>query len=78
MRILLFTSPFCHACKALKAILGDMEYEQINVIEHPELASRYLVMGLPTTIILKDDKVAASITGTYQKKDLEEIIRKFK
>ncbi|WP_323709498.1 thioredoxin family protein [Mammaliicoccus sciuri] len=49
---LLFGSPTCQPCKALKGMLGNLgyEFEYVDCDETPEMAAKYGVMSTPTLI----------------------------
>lgn len=49
---LLFGSPTCQPCKALKGMLGNLGYEfdYVDCAETPEMAGEYEVMSTPTLI----------------------------
>lgn len=49
---LLFGSPTCQPCKALKGMLGNLgyEFEYVNCSVTPEMAGEYEVMSTPTLI----------------------------
>lgn len=49
---LLFGSPTCQPCKALKGMLDNQGYEfdYIDCAEQPDMAGRYMVMSTPTLI----------------------------
>lgn len=59
MKILKFYSPCCGQCKVVAKEFKDhpidVPVEDINIIENPELADKYGVMGLPTILLLNDD-----------------------
>ena len=45
----------------------DLKVCKVNVDEQPELAMKYRVMSIPTLIVLKDGKMAASSIGVKPK-----------
>ncbi|WP_204256663.1 thioredoxin family protein [Mammaliicoccus sciuri] len=49
---LLFGSPTCQPCKALKGMLGNLGYkfEYVDCAETPDIAAKYMVMSTPTLI----------------------------
>lgn len=58
-----FSSPGCAPCRKVPALLEsvidelslqDIEIFEINVSESPELASRYMVLSVPTLIIFRN------------------------
>ena len=61
--LLYFTAQYCMACKfqqapiieTIAAKFGDsIAVNQVDVTEHPELASQYKVLTLPTTIVVSE------------------------
>ena len=61
--LLYFTAQYCTACKfqqapvieAITSKFGDsIAVNKFDVTEHPELASRYKVLTLPTTIVVSE------------------------
>lgn len=49
---LLFGSPTCQPCKALKGMFeaNKFEHEYVDCMEQPDLAAKYMVMSTPTLI----------------------------
>lgn len=60
MDVLKFSAKWCNPCKVLHKALEDAgvlhKVKEIDVEESPELAKKYGVRGLPTTIFLKSEK----------------------
>ncbi|AXI24836.1 thiol reductase thioredoxin [Methanofervidicoccus sp. A16] len=57
--VIVFYADWCKYCKALEPTLNQLEKEgieiiRINVDEHPELAQKFGVRGLPTVIYIKN------------------------
>lgn len=77
---------WCHPCKRIKPYLeeiakthsGKVHVVRVNVDHHPEVATRYGVMGIPTVIFFKDGKEVTRLIGAQPKKaylkKLEEIL----
>jgi len=73
-----FWAPWCRPCTMIAPVLKELAEEQIsrlkvvkvNVDEHPGLASRFNVRGIPTLILFKGGQVAHSITGAVSKQVL--------
>ncbi|MBW9223865.1 thioredoxin family protein [Methanothermococcus sp. SCGC AD-155-E23] len=57
--VIVFYADWCKYCKALEPTLNQLEKEgieiiRINVDEHPELARKFGIRGLPTVLYIKD------------------------
>lgn len=74
--ILLFTTPTCEPCKAMKpAFIQLMEeqglkYEIIDAWENTAAARKYKVMGVPTIIVQEDGEVTARATGARTREQI--------
>lgn len=70
-----FTASWCNHCKALTAMLSNMELELpmrvIDVDKEPELAKEFQVREFPTLIQLKDGKVASRLVGAGTQHELD-------
>jgi thioredoxin 1 len=73
-----FWAPWCGPCKmiapALEEIAGEMagkvKIAKINVDENQEIAAQYGIRSIPTLMLFKDGKLAATKVGASQKSDL--------
>jgi len=77
--VLVFHADWCKYCKDLEPTLNLLEKEgieiiKINVDEHPELARKFGIRGLPTVVYIKDGVEVGRTIGY----DPEEIISKAK
>ncbi|WP_349407361.1 thioredoxin family protein [Pseudalkalibacillus sp. SCS-8] len=59
--VIKFETDWCPDCKRLDMFIGeiieenrDKEWYQINKDEHPEIAEKYEVMGIPSLLVFKD------------------------
>lgn len=81
MKYLLFTSPTCKACPAMKRNLAaaGLEYDEhsIDVEANRRLASTYFVTALPTLVLVKDGKAHMTLQGARPVFELEEIRRRY-
>jgi thioredoxin 1 len=78
--LLEFGAPWCQPCKQLEPLLfqlaqqwqGKMKLVKVDVDESADLAMRYGVMGVPTTILFVNGEVKARLTGFQSRNKLEE------
>ena len=79
--LLYFTAEYCAACKFQQAPIveklitkfGDsVAIKKFDVSQHPDVASQYKVLTLPTTVVLKPNGQVAHINyGVTQQSKLE-------
>ncbi len=82
IKLLDFWAAWCGPCQAMKPVISEIEKElkgkvevvEINVDENQAEASKYGVMGIPTFIVLKDDKEVGRKTGVTPKAELLKLI----
>jgi thioredoxin 1 len=74
-----FWAEWCTPCKAIAPALEQISEEmadqvviaKLNIDEHPEAASRYGVMSIPTMILFKNGERAATKVGAGPKSQLQ-------
>lgn len=80
-----FSSPGCAPCKKvppmIKEIVRDntefnIEAFEIDVVENPEAAQYYFVLGVPTLIIFKDGKELKRFNSVPSKKKVLKVFEK--
>jgi thioredoxin 1 len=74
-KLLKFSQQLCNPCKMLTMHLQSkgVEYEEIDVFENVELASKYGIFGgLPVLILLEDDQVIGRTSG-FNPSNTEEV-----
>ncbi len=75
-----FYAEWCGPCKMLGPILETLEENviKVNTDQHPDLATSYGVMSIPTLFFIKDGNILQSEIGLRSKEELESIIKKLK
>ena len=77
-KVLRFTASWCQPCKGLAMNLASVETEvPIEVIDidyQPDLTKQYMVRGVPTLVMLEDDKEIRRFSGMKSTKELQEWI----
>lgn len=77
-----FWAPWCGPCKmiapALEEIAGEMagkvKIAKVNVDENQEIAATYGIRSIPTLMLFKNGKLAATKVGAGSKSDLSKWI----
>ena len=80
--VLKFSANFCIPCQQLKPIfddvvkgIPDVKVVEIDVEEHPDIASNYKVKSIPTVIVTDEqDNVLAMKSGMMTKEQLKDLI----
>lgn len=80
--IIKFSTSSCNPCKQLKPIfedvvnsLTDIKVVEIDVEEHPEIASKYKIRCVPTVIVTdENDNILAMKSGMMSKEQLTNLI----
>jgi thioredoxin 1 len=74
-----FWAPWCGPCRMLSPIVEELSGEltntlkvvKINTDDEPELATSFNVMSIPTLVVIKQGKVAATSIGVKSKEDIK-------
>ena len=76
-----FWAVWCGPCKMIAPIVEaiaeereDIVVGKVNVDDEMELASAFGVASIPTVVLVKDGKVAATSVGYRPKADLEKML----
>jgi len=75
-KVLKFAASWCQPCKMLSKTIEGMTIEtpieEVDIDDNQELAVEYKVRGVPTLVMLDDDKEVKRITGALSSTQLEE------
>jgi len=75
-KVLKFSASWCQPCKMLSKTIEGMTIEtpieEVDIDDNQELAVEYKVRGVPTLVMLDDDKEVKRITGALSSTQLEE------
>ncbi len=70
-----FWAPWCKPCKAIEPILEELESRvrvaRLNIDEHPEIASRYDVLAIPTVMLFADGRPRGVVHGARPRAHFE-------
>lgn len=75
-----FWAPWCGPCKMIAPILEQLDQQaagkvtilKVNVDDHPDIASQYGIMSIPTLKLFKAGKAVETLVGV---KPLETLIK---
>lgn len=80
--VLRFTAKWCPPCKALAPIFDEVAAENpdvktfvIDTDEHPEIASKFGIRGIPTCMRIENGSVTAQKSGALPKPELQELFK---
>lgn len=79
MKAIKFGAPWCGPCRMQDKILDELisegyDIEKVDIDEHEELAEKYDVMTVPTTIIFDEEHEVKRFIGLTQKDKLIEAL----
>lgn len=77
-QVIKFGADFCKNCGVLSTVLKDRTYNEINIEEDIELASKYGVRNIPTTLFIKDGHVVERKVGVFSLEEFDKIVEKWK
>lgn len=77
-----FWAEWCGPCKMIAPILDEIATEyagkitvaKINIDQNPDTAPKYGIRGIPTLLLFKNGKLAATKVGALSKTQLKEFI----
>lgn len=80
-----FWAPWCGPCRMAEPVLeelsesykGKVEFVKVNVDNNPDLASRYGVMSIPTTILFDRGREVSRQVGFAGKEGFENLLKNY-
>lgn len=79
--VLDFFASWCGPCRVYGPILDefsssnpDINVVKLNIETSPDIASKYGIRSIPTTILFKDGQLITKVPGVIQKEKLEEFV----
>ena len=76
-----FWASWCGPCRMVSPIVdeiaeerSDIKVGKVNVDEQQMLADQFSVMSIPTLLVFKDGKIAASAVGLQSKEGLKKLL----
>jgi thioredoxin 1 len=83
-KLLHFTAEWCTPCKAMKPVIAsfleenpNIEYEQIDVDNNPEITKSYSILSVPTFVAFYNDERIGSIGGAVPKARLAALFENY-
>lgn len=77
-----FWAPWCGPCRMLSPVVDSLAEEltgvkvcKVNVDEQPALAAQYNVMSIPTLVVIKNGKAAATSVGVKSREAILEMLK---
>jgi len=73
-----FWAPWCMPCKMMEPVVeavarryeGRLKVGKVNTDDHPSIAAKYNIFGIPTIILFKDGHEVERIVGFVSEKSL--------
>lgn len=74
-KVLKFSATWCGPCKmlakTLQSVQTEIEIEEVDIEQNPELTQQYRIRGVPTLVLLQDDVELKRVVGVKSKEELE-------
>ena len=73
-----FYADWCGPCKMMGHVLeniNDIEILKVNVDKHPDISQKYMVMSIPTLLLMENGNIIKSHVGFMNEDELKEFIK---
>lgn len=76
MKLIKLEQPNCNPCKMVTNYLNEKEvnFDSINVMDNPDVASDYGVMSVPVTILLDSNNNEIQRVNGFKPNELDEMV----
>ncbi|MDH3257898.1 MAG: thioredoxin [Deltaproteobacteria bacterium] len=79
-----FWAPWCGPCKVIAPLLeqvaeemeGQASFAKVNVDDHPEIATKFGIRGIPTLIVFRGGEIKGQLVGANPKENILQLIKK--
>ena len=85
LKVSKFGASWCSPCGLIKKVLdkikpnfSDVDFEEIDIDDSPELAQQFNVRAVPTILFVKDGQVVDTLVGVQKEQALIDTINKWK
>lgn len=82
--VIKFGAPWCGPCKMIAPVLeslstsmNDVAFGDVNIDENSELAQKFNIMSVPTTLIFKNGSMVKQSLGFSPEEKLKALIEKY-
>ena len=80
-----FGAAWCQPCKRqalifanIKSAIKDVDFEEVDVDECPDLAAQFKIMSIPTLVFVKDGVEIDRVVGLAKAQDIIDKVGKLK